>query len=247
MWVSWWAVPLPCDILVRPWNRYLGECCVSYTSSLIVSCSVAEWFVNPSPVYWPSLTRLRKRTSGNSLRARSINPWICAMHHRFNKQEENLKTKKQHWKEQPYPPQKYTVKAWAHNHQQNMNKLAKIKIIGVTSKILSGTPPLDDMFSKSLQSCLTLWDPIDGSLPGSSVPGILQARPLEWLPFPSPMHESENWKWSRSVVSDSSRSHGLQPTRLLHPWDFPSTSTGVGCHCLLWKQPRLDQSFERID
>ena len=27
--------------------------------------------------------------------------------------------------------------------------------------------------------------------------------------------------------------YGLQPTRLLHPWDFPGTSTGVGCHCLL--------------
>ena len=46
------------------------------------------------------------------------------------------------------------------------------------------------------------------------------------------------WKWSHSVVSDSSRPHGLQPTRLLHPWDFPGKSTGVGCHRLLlilWK------------
>ena len=34
---------------------------------------------------------------------------------------------------------------------------------------------------KSLQSCLTLCDPIDGSPPGSSVPGILQARTLEWV------------------------------------------------------------------
>ncbi|CAI9180874.1 unnamed protein product [Rangifer tarandus platyrhynchus] len=34
-------------------------------------------------------------------------------------------------------------------------------------------------------------------------------------------------------MSDSSRSHGLQPTRLLRPWDFPGKSTGVGCHCLL--------------
>ena len=34
-------------------------------------------------------------------------------------------------------------------------------------------------------------------------------------------------------MSDSSRSHGLQPTRLLHPWDFSGESTGVGCHCLL--------------
>ena len=34
-------------------------------------------------------------------------------------------------------------------------------------------------------------------------------------------------------MSDSSRPHGLQPTRLLGPWDFPGKSTGVGCHCLL--------------
>ena len=34
---------------------------------------------------------------------------------------------------------------------------------------------------KSLQSCLTLCDPIDGSPPGSPVPGILQARTLEWV------------------------------------------------------------------
>ena len=47
------------------------------------------------------------------------------------------------------------------------------------------------------------------------------------------MHESEKWKWSRSVVSDSQWPHGLQPTRLLCPWDFPGKSTGVGCHCLL--------------
>ena len=35
--------------------------------------------------------------------------------------------------------------------------------------------------AKSLQSCLTLCDPIDGSLPGSAIPGTLQARTLEWV------------------------------------------------------------------
>ena len=35
--------------------------------------------------------------------------------------------------------------------------------------------------AKSLQSCPTLCDPIDGSPPGSSIPGILQARTLEWV------------------------------------------------------------------
>ena len=38
---------------------------------------------------------------------------------------------------------------------------------------------------------------------------------------------------SCSVVSNSSQPHGLQPSRLLHPWDFPGKSTGVGCHFLL--------------
>ena len=137
--------------------------------------------------------------------------------------------------------------------------------------------------AKSLQSCPTLCNPMDSSPPGSPVPGIIQARTLEWvaisfsnawkwkvkvkplsrvwlsvtpgtaayqappsmgvsrqehwsgLPFPSPMHESKKWKWSCSVVSDSQRPHGLQPTRLLCPWDFPGKSTGVGCHCLLLK------------
>ena len=47
--------------------------------------------------------------------------------------------------------------------------------------------------AKSLQLCPTLCDPI---------PGILQARTLSGLPFPSPMHTSEKWKWSCSVMSD---------------------------------------------
>ena len=67
-------------------------------------------------------------------------------------------------------------------------------------------------------------------------PSLGFSRQEHWsgLPFPSPMHTSEKWKWGRSVVSDASRPHGLQPTRLLCPWDSPGKSTGVGCHCLLW-------------
>ena len=72
-------------------------------------------------------------------------------------------------------------------------------------------------------------------------PSLGFSRQEHWsgLPFPSPMHESEKWKWSRSVVSDSKRPHGLQPTRLL-PWDFRGKSTGVGCHCLL-QSSKLDE------
>ena len=51
--------------------------------------------------------------------------------------------------------------------------------------------------AKSLQSCLTLWDPIDGSQPGSRIPGILQARILEWVAISF----SNAWKWKAKVKS----------------------------------------------
>ena len=49
----------------------------------------------------------------------------------------------------------------------------------------------------SLQSCPTLCDPIDGSPPGSPVPGILQARTLEWVAISF----SNAWKWEVQVKS----------------------------------------------
>ena len=54
------------------------------------------------------------------------------------------------------------------------------------------------------------------------------------------MQESEKGKWRRSVVSHSLWPHGLQPPRLLRPWDFPGKSTRVGCYCLL-RHPRQEQ------
>ena len=51
--------------------------------------------------------------------------------------------------------------------------------------------------AKLLQSCPTLHDPIDGLLPGSSVPGILQARTLEWVAISF----SHAWKWKVKVKS----------------------------------------------
>ena len=50
--------------------------------------------------------------------------------------------------------------------------------------------------AKSLQSCPTLCDPIDGSPPGSPVPGILQARTLEWVAISF----SKAWKWKVKVT-----------------------------------------------
>ena len=51
--------------------------------------------------------------------------------------------------------------------------------------------------AKSHQSCLTLCNPIDGSPPGSPVPGVLQARTLEWVTISF----SNAWKWKVKVKS----------------------------------------------
>ena len=77
----------------------------------------------------------------------------------------------------------------------------------------------------SLQSCPTLCDPIKGSPPDFPSLGFSKQEHWSGLPFPSPVHESENWKWSRSVVSDSSdlmdcslpgsSIHGIFQTRVL--------------------------------
>jgi len=62
--------------------------------------------------------------------------------------------------------------------------------------------------TKSLQSCPTLCDPMDCSLPGFSVPGILQARTLEWVAISF----SNAWNWKVKVKS-------LSRVRLLAtPW-----------------------------
>ena len=53
------------------------------------------------------------------------------------------------------------------------------------------------MLAKSLQSCPTLCDPIDGSPPGFPAPGILQARTLEWVAISF----SNEWKWKMKVKS----------------------------------------------
>ena len=80
--------------------------------------------------------------------------------------------------------------------------------------------------AKSLQSCPTVCDPIDGSPPGFPIPGILQARTLEWVAISF----SNAWKWKVKMKS-------LSRVRLLAtPWtvahqDFPGESAGVRCHC----------------
>ena len=102
--------------------------------------------------------------------------------------------------------------------------------------------------AKSLQSCPTLCDPIDGSPPGSAVPGILQARTLDWVAISF----SNAWKWK--VKGES-----LSRVRLFTtPWTAahqapPSMGSSrqedwSGCQCLLrhsasagkrWEEPGL--------
>ena len=65
--------------------------------------------------------------------------------------------------------------------------------------------------AKSLQFCPTLCDPIDGSPPGSPVPGILQARTLEWVA----VSFSNAWKWKVKVKS------------LCHVWLFATPWTAA--------------------
>ena len=68
--------------------------------------------------------------------------------------------------------------------------------------------------AKSLQSCPTLCNPIDGSPLGSSVPGILQARTLEWVAISF----SKAWKWKVKVKSLN------RALLFATPWTAPGSS-----------------------
>ena len=84
--------------------------------------------------------------------------------------------------------------------------------------------------SEVAQSCPSLSDPMDCSLPGSSVHGIFQARVLSGVPLPSPLLCSA----AKSLQScPTLQPHRQQPTRLPRPCSSPGKNTGVSCHFLL--------------
>ena len=93
--------------------------------------------------------------------------------------------------------------------------------------------------AKSLQSCPTLCNPIDGSPPGSPVPGVLQARTVEWVAISF----SNAWKWKVKVKS-------LNLVRLLAtPWKYSPPGSSVHGTCqarvLEWVAIALSTCFLR--
>ena len=84
---------------------------------------------------------------------------------------------------------------------------------------------------KSLQSCPTLCDPIDSSPPGSSVPGILQARTLEWvaISFSTVCTHAKLLQSCPTLCDPIDSSPPGSPV----PGILQARNTGVGCHFLL--------------
>ena len=92
--------------------------------------------------------------------------------------------------------------------------------------------------AKSRQSCPTLCDPIDGSPPGSPIPGILQARTLEWIAISF----SNAWKWKVKVKS-------LSPVWLLAtPWTLAHhapSSMGFSRQ-EYWESPQITSMLQSL-
>ena len=110
--------------------------------------------------------------------------------------------------------------------------------------------------AKSLQSCPTLCDPIDGSHQAPPSLGFSMQEYWSGLPFPSPMHESEKWKWSRSVMSDSSDPmdcsppgssiHGIFRARVLE-WGAIVFSVGSPKYLLNKRKKKIQPMLTSID
>ena len=120
--------------------------------------------------------------------------------------------------------------------------------MAITSDFISPWPQthalfLNDIYfymlsaAKSLQSCSTLCDPIDGSPPGSPVPGVLQARTLEWVVISFHFHPA--WVCVKSLQScptlcdpmncslPGSSVHRILQARIPYSNELPFPSPGV--------------------
>ena len=108
--------------------------------------------------------------------------------------------------------------------------------------------------AKSIQLCPTLCDPIDGSPPGSPVPGILQARTLKWVAISF----SNAWKWKVKVKSLSRVQLLVTPWTAAHQappsmgfsrqeyWSGVPLPTPNHCACKYLHRKRKYMSQERI-
>ena len=100
--------------------------------------------------------------------------------------------------------------------------------------------------AKSFQSCPTLCDPIDGSPPDSPIPGILQARTLEWVPLPSPtIYLLEGSK--SKILGTANTDRGVEQQEL---WVIPGGNVkyrrfGGQFGCFLQKQTDSYQTVQR--
>ena len=88
------------------------------------------------------------------------------------------------------------------------------------------------MFPRGFSNKTGKWLPDHGHWMGVLLKWLTGRKFLEVLFY----HIAFSTVLNRSVVSNSLRPHGLQPSRLLCPWDSPGTNTGVGCHALLQAQ-----------
>ena len=99
---------------------------------------------------------------------------------------------------------KYRTTMWSSHHISGCS----LEI----NKIQKQPKSLAAAAAKSLQSCPTLCDPIDSSPPGSAVPGILQARTVEWVAISF----STAWKWKVKVKSLSRDQLVVTPWTIAH-------------------------------
>ena len=131
----------------------------------------------------------------------SRTPWVWKSHSWMNICSGSLSYGLQQWGLGPTGMGDLrALKHWGRNSTELLDLLS-----GGTGLLLRCSPPeawpwdlrLKPAAAKSRQSCPTLCDPIDGSSSGSPVPGILQARTLEWVAISF----SNAWKWKAKVKS----------------------------------------------
>ena len=107
----------------------------------------------------------------------------------------------------------------------------------------SSANPAAAAAAKSLQSCPTLCDPIDGSPPGSPVPGILQARTLEWVAISF----SSAWKWKVKVKLLSCVQLFTTPWTAAHQTPLSMGFSGQECWSGLPWPPPGDLPYRGVD